>query len=30
MAVAASVESPNPSARPAADIDGSIDLSDNR
>jgi len=30
MAVAASAESPNPSARPAADIDGIIDLSDNR
>src|SRR5262245_23479225 len=29
-AVAASAESPNPSARPAADIDGIIDLSDNR
>ena len=30
MAVAASAESPNPGARPAADIDGIIDLSDNR
>src|SRR5262249_10161485 len=29
-AVAASAESPNPSARPAADIDGIIALSDNR